>query len=65
MLTIDVANASNIIYRSTYGDIVNNTTTPTETTETVNIASSGLSKGAVGGIAAGCVIIVSVCNKSY
>jgi hypothetical protein len=52
MFTIDVSNISSIAYIANYGALNNST-------ESSQQDNSGLSKGAIGGIAAGCVIVVS------
>lgn len=59
LLTIDVSNVSNIVYTDTYVSTTN-VTTNTTTDPTINSTESGgLSKGAIGGIAAGAVVAVS------
>jgi hypothetical protein len=71
ILTIDVSNPSNIRYTATY---MANTNANTNTNSTGSTGSSnstviggpeGLSKGAIGGIAAGSVIGVSYLRSKF
>lgn len=64
MLTIDVTSVSNITYTSIFaapGMIPANSTSNNNTAgpDNSNVSSNGLSKGAIGGIAAGCTLGVS------
>ncbi|KAG2236993.1 hypothetical protein INT48_001760, partial [Thamnidium elegans] len=54
LLTIDVANATNIFYTTTYAS--NKTTNSNEPNSTNSTQPGGLSKGAIGGIVAGSVV---------
>lgn len=72
LLTLDVSNATSIAYVANYNPSAGNTNNSTTFNGTssnstssgeINGASTGLSKGAVAGIAVGCVIIVNTCNQ--
>lgn len=60
LLTIDVTSASNIFYAATYivPTTSNTTNNATNNTATDTKESEGLSKGAIGGIAAGSIVAV-------